>query len=46
MIDSEIVKVRRFNVFESYRILKSVREKEYRWIKCDNLILVMFVEMN
>lgn len=29
MIDSEVVKVRRFNVFESHRALKSARDKEY-----------------
>lgn len=29
MIDSEVVKVRRFNVFESHRTQKNVRDKEY-----------------
>lgn len=29
MIDREVVKVRRFNVFESHRTLKSARDKEY-----------------
>ena len=46
MIDSEVVKVRRFNVFESHRTLKSARGKEYWWIKCDNLTLAMNIEMN
>lgn len=46
MIDSEAVKVRRFYVFESHRTLKSVRDKEYWWIKCDNLTQAMHIEMN
>lgn len=46
MIDGELVKRRMFNVFESHITLKSARDKEYWWIKCDNLILAMHIEMN
>lgn len=46
MIDSEVVKVRRFNVFESHRTLKSVRDKEYWCIRCDSLTQAMHREMN
>lgn len=46
MIDSEVVKLRRFSVFESHRTLKSARDKEYWWIKCDNWTLAMHIEMN
>lgn len=46
MIDSEVVKVRRFNVFESHRALKSARDKEYWWMKCDYLTVALNIKMN
>lgn len=46
MIDSEVVKVRRFNVLESHRTLKRVRDKEYWWMQCDSLIQAMHIEIN